>query len=102
MSTVLPPAAGVAGVAGPAGPVVVLLVLLLERTPATAIAAKAAIADVRLMIFLSSFELVLLPRSALTGLVRAQAARHLGGGRSAGSRYGGRAGPGSGRGAGAA
>ena len=69
MSTVLPPAAAL--------PLLVallpllLLLLLLQPTAARAIAAKAAIAVVRLMIFLSSFEVVRLPRSVVTGLVRA-------------------------------
>src|SRR5215472_641308 len=68
MSTVLPPAAALPLlVALP----LLLLLLLLQPTAARAIAAKAAIAVVRLMIFLSSFEVVRLPRSVVTGLVRA-------------------------------
>ena len=47
----------------------VLLLLLLQPAAAKAIAAKAAIALVRLIIFLSLIEVVRLPRSALTGLV---------------------------------
>src|SRR5215471_4980630 len=66
MSTVLPPAA--------APPLLValpllLLLLLLQPTAANAIAVRAAMAVVRLMIFLSFFEVVRLPQSALTGLV---------------------------------
>src|SRR5258708_31525792 len=62
MPTSLPPAAAL-------GLVLVLppLLLLLQPTAAKAIAAKAAIAVVRLMIFLSLFEVVRLPPSALTG-----------------------------------
>ena len=68
MSTVLPPAAGL-----PVVPVlvVVVLLLLLQPAAATAIAAKAAIAVVRLMIFLSSIGIVRLPWSALARPVRA-------------------------------
>src|SRR5215469_3236042 len=66
MSTVLPPAAAL--------PLLValpplLLLLLLQPTAANAIAARAAMAVVRLMIFLSFVEVVRLPQSALTGLV---------------------------------
>jgi hypothetical protein len=52
-----------------------LLPLLLQPAAAKAIAAKAAIAVVRLMIFLPHIEVVRPPRSALTGLVRAHALR---------------------------
>ena len=48
-----------------------LLLLLLQPTAAKATAAKAAIAVVRLMMFLSLFEVVRLPWSAPTGPVRA-------------------------------
>ena len=66
MSTVLPPAAALPLlVALP----LLLLLLLLQPTAANAIAVRAAMAVVRLMIFLSSFEVVRLPQSALTGLV---------------------------------
>ena len=65
MSTVLPPAAAL--------PLLValplLLLPLLQPTAANAIAVRAAMAVVRLMIFLSFFEVVRLPQSALTGLV---------------------------------
>jgi hypothetical protein len=67
MSTVLPPAAGL--VLPPLLPLLVLL--LLQPAAAKAIAAKAAIAVVRLMIFLPQVELARPPRSALTGLIRA-------------------------------
>ena len=50
-------------------PLLLLLLLLLQPTAANAIAARAAMAVVRLMIFLSFFEVVRLPQSALTGLV---------------------------------
>jgi hypothetical protein len=70
MSTVLPPAAALPLLAALV-PLLLLLPLLLQPTAARAIAAKAAIAVVRLMIFLSSFEVVRLPRSVVTGLVRA-------------------------------
>src|SRR6516162_1556286 len=69
MSTVLPPAAALPLLV--ALPLLLLLLLLLPPTAARAIAAKAAVAVVRLMIFLSSFEVVRLPRSVVTGLVRA-------------------------------
>ena len=66
MSTVLPPAAALPLlVALP----LLLLLLLLQPTAANAIAVRAAMAVVRLMIFLSFFEVVRLPQSALTGLV---------------------------------
>ena len=66
MSTVLPPAAALPLlVALP----LLLLLLLLQPTAANAIAVRAAMAVVRLMIFLSFVEVVRLPRSALTGLV---------------------------------
>jgi len=59
MSIVLPPAAALPLlVALP----LLLLLLLLQPTAAKAIAAKAAIAVVRLMIFLSFIEVVRLPR----------------------------------------
>ena len=65
MSTVFPPAAAL--------PLLValplLLLPLLQPTAANAIAVRAAMAVVRLMIFLSFFEVVRLPQSALTGLV---------------------------------
>ena len=66
MSIVLPLAAGL-----PVVPVLVvlLLLLLLQPTTATAIAANAAITVFRLMIFLPLFEVVRLPRRALTGPV---------------------------------
>jgi hypothetical protein len=65
MSTVLPPAAALPlPVALP-----LLLLLLLQPTAANAIAVRAAMAVVRLMIFLSFFEVVRLPQSALTGLI---------------------------------
>ena len=68
MSTVLPPAAALPLlVALP--PPLLLLLLLLQPTAANAIAVRAAMAVVRLMIFLSFFEVVRLPQSALTGLV---------------------------------
>ena len=54
MSTVLPPAAALPLLV--ALPLLLLLLLLLQPTAAKAIAVKAAIAVVRLMIFLSSFE----------------------------------------------
>ena len=87
MSTVLPPAAAL--------PLLVpllllLLLLLLQPTAAKAIAVKAAIAVVRLMIFLSSFEVVRLPRSVVTGLVRAHGLAAAGDGRSDEVPYGGR------------
>jgi len=66
-----------------------LLLLLLQPTAARAIAAKAAIAVVRLMIFLSSFEVVRLPRSVVTGLVRAHGRAAAGDGRSGEVPYGG-------------
>ena len=65
MSTVLPPAAALL-VLPPLLPL--LLLLLLQPAAAKAIAAKAAIAVVRLMIFLSQIEVARPPRSALTGL----------------------------------
>jgi hypothetical protein len=77
MSTVLPPAAALPLlVALP--PLLLLLLLLLQPTAAKAIAVKAAIAVVRLMIFLSSFEIVRLPRSVVTGLVGLMAMRQPG------------------------
>jgi hypothetical protein len=86
MSTVLPPPLA-------AGLELVLelppLLLLLQPTAAKAIAAKAAIAVVRLMIFLSLFEVVRLPPSALTGPLWAHGVRQQGGGRCAGAPYGG-------------
>jgi hypothetical protein len=66
MSTVLPPAAALL-VLPPLLPL--LLLLLLQPAAAKAIAAKAAIAVVRLMIFLPQVEIARPPRSALTGLV---------------------------------
>ena len=75
MSTVLPPAAALAL---PLALVPLLLLLLLQPTAAKAIAVKAAIAVVRLMIFLSSFEVVRLPRSVVTGLVGLMAVRQPG------------------------
>jgi len=87
MSTVLPPAAALPLlVALP----LLLLLLLLQPTAAKAIAVKAAIAVVRLMIFLSSFEVVRLPRSVVTGLVRAHGLAAAGDGRSDEVPYGGR------------
>src|SRR5215468_1979362 len=67
MSTVLPPAAALPLLVAPPPPL--LLLLLLQPTAANAIAVRAAMAVVRLMIFLSFFEVVRLPQSALTGLV---------------------------------
>lgn len=61
MSIVWPPPAGELLLELP------LLLLLLQPTAAKAIAAKAAIAVVRLMIFLSLFEIVWPPPSALAG-----------------------------------
>src|SRR5258708_22597648 len=61
------------------------LLLLLQPTAAKAIAAKAAIAVVRLMIFLSLFEVVRLPPSALTGPLWAHGLRQPEGGRCAGA-----------------
>ena len=79
MSTVLPPAAALPLLVAPLLlPLLLLLLLLLQPTAARAIAAKAAIAVVRLMIFLSSFEVVRLPRSVVTGLVRLMAVRQPG------------------------
>ena len=66
MSTVLPPAAALPLLVALPLP---LLLLLLQPAAAKAIAARAAMAVVRLMIFLSFFEVVRLPQSALTGLV---------------------------------
>ena len=66
MSTVLPPAAALLLL--PLLPL--LLPLLLQPAAAKAIAVKAAIAVVRLMIFLPQIEIVRPPLSALTGLVR--------------------------------
>lgn len=86
MSTVLPPAAAL--------PLLValplLLLLLLQPTAAKAIAAKAAIAVVRLMIFLSFFEVVRLPWSEWTGPVWARGHAAAGGGRLDVVPYGGR------------
>jgi len=67
MSTVLPPAAALPLLV--ALPLLLLLLLLLQPAAANAIAARAAMAVVRLMIFLSFFEVVRLPQSVLTGLV---------------------------------
>src|SRR5260221_9019834 len=80
MSTTFPPAAAL-------GLVLALppLLLLLQPTAAKAIAAKAAIAVVRLMIFLSLFEVVRLPPSALTGPLWAHGLRQPEGGRCAGA-----------------
>jgi hypothetical protein len=72
MSTVLPPAAALL-LEAPL--LALLLLLLLQPTAAKATAAKAAIAVVRLMIFLSSFEVVRLPRSEWTGPVWVVAVR---------------------------
>jgi hypothetical protein len=58
MSTVLPPAAAL----------LLALPLLLQPAAAKAIAAKAAIAVVRLMIFLSLFEVARLPPTATVPL----------------------------------
>src|SRR5262249_23734558 len=65
MSTVLPPAAALPLLVAP--PLLLLLLLLLQPTAAKAIAVKAAIAVVLLMIFLSFFEVGRLPRSVRTG-----------------------------------
>src|SRR5215472_7291929 len=80
MSTVLPPAAAL-------GLVLALppLLLLLQPTAAKAIAAKAAIAVVRLIVFLSLFEVVRLPPRALAGPLWALGLRQQGGGRCAGA-----------------
>jgi len=86
MSTVLPPAAALVLV--PLVPL--LLLLLLQPTAAKAIAVKAAIAVVRLMIFLSSFEVVRLPRSVVTGPVWAYGHAAAGDGRPYEVPYGGR------------
>ena len=95
MSTVLPPAAALPLlVALP----LLLLLLLLQPTAAKAIAVKAAIAVVRLMIFLSSFEVVRLPRSVVTGLVRAHGRAAAGMAGLTKSLYGGCAAPGAGSG----
>src|SRR5215472_6098694 len=83
MSTVLPPAAALPLLV--ALPLLLLLLLLLQPTAARAIAAKAAIAVVRLMIFLSLFEVARLPPSALTGPLWAHGLRQPGGGRCAGA-----------------
>ena len=77
MSTVLPPAAALLLL--PLLPL--LLPLLLQPAAAKAIAAKAAIAVVRLMIFLPQIEIARPPRSALTGLVRAHGPAAAGDGR---------------------
>ena len=69
MSTVLPPAAALPLLVALPLPLPLLLLLLLQPAAAKAIAARAAMAVVRLMIFLSFFEVVRLPQSALTGLV---------------------------------
>ena len=85
MSTVLPPAAAL--------PLLValplLLLPLLQPTAANAIAVRAAMAVVRLMIFLSFFEVVRLPQNALTGLVCACGLAASGRGRSDEVTYGG-------------
>src|SRR6516165_7754170 len=94
MSTVPPAAALPLQVALP----LLLLLLLLQPTAARAIAAKAAIAVVRLMIFLSSFEVVRLPRSVVTGLVRAHGRAAAGMAGLTKSLYGGCAAPGAGSG----
>src|SRR5580692_9429906 len=78
MSTVLPLAAALL-VLPPLLPL--LLLLLLQPAAAKAIAAKAAIAVVRLMIFLPHIEIVRPPRSALTSLVRAHGPAAAGDGR---------------------
>ena len=75
MSTVLPPAAALLLL--PLLPL--LLPLLLQPAAAKAIAAKAAIAVVRLMIFLPQIEIVRPPPSALTGLVRVRGRGRRGG-----------------------
>jgi hypothetical protein len=63
MSTVLPPAAALLLALLPLLLLpLLLLLLLLQPAAAKAIAAKAAIAVVRLMMFLSSIEVVRLPR----------------------------------------
>jgi hypothetical protein len=86
MSTVLPPAAALPLLVAL---VPLLLLLLLQPTAAKAIAVKAAMAVVRLMIFLSSFEVVRLPRSDVTGLVWARGLAEAGDGRSDDVPYGG-------------
>ena len=65
MSTVLPAAALLVLALLP-----LLLPLLLQPAAAKAIAARAAIPVIRLMIFLPQIEIVRPPPSALTGLVR--------------------------------
>src|SRR5580700_3786317 len=77
MSTVLPPAAALLLLLL----LPLLLPLLLQPAAAKAIAAKAAIAVVRLMIFLPHIEIVRPPRSALTSLVRAHGPAAAGDGR---------------------
>jgi hypothetical protein len=72
MSTVLPPAAALLL---PPLLLLLLLPLLLQPAAAKAIAAKAAIAVVRLMIFLPRIEIVRPSPSALTGLVRVHGPR---------------------------
>ena len=87
MSTVLPPAAALPLLV--ALPLLLLLLLLLQPAAANAIAARAAMAVVRLMIFLSFFEVVRLPQSVLTGLVCACGLAAAGRGRSDEVTYGG-------------
>ena len=86
MSTVLPPAAALALLLA----LLPLLLLLLQPAAAKAIAAKAAIAVVRLMIFLSFFEVVRLPWSEWTDLVWARGRTAAGDGRLDDLPYGGR------------
>ena len=89
MSTVLPPAAGL--LLEPPPPLLLLLLpLLLQPAAAKAIVAKAAIAVVRLMIFLSLIEVVRLPRNVPTGPVQAHDPAAAGDGRSGEIPYGAR------------
>jgi len=81
MSTVLPPPAA----AGLLLELPLLLPLLLQPTAAKAIAAKAAIAVLRLMVFLSLFAVVRLPPGAPTGPLWAHGLRQPGGGRCTGA-----------------
>jgi len=69
MSIALPPAAALLLLLLLLPLLLLLLLLLLQPAAANAIAARAAMAVVRLMIFLSFFEVVRLPQSVLTGLV---------------------------------
>jgi len=89
MSIALPPAAALLLLLLLLPLLLLLLLLLLQPTAANAIAARAAMAVVRLMIFLSFFEVVRLPQNALTGLVCACGLAASGRGRSDEVTYGG-------------